>query len=100
MWYKIVFVVLYSTCGIILAVVYVQESELMDEKHQRQEASETLSEQVTDKNRRIAALTQDVDDGKDEIKTLKRRHANNVKVSNSPSSNSATQNDQKCNSPI
>ena len=39
-----------------------------------------LNKQIEEKTRRIAQLQQEVEDEKDEVKTLKRRHANNVKV--------------------
>ena len=40
----------------------------------------SLRHQVDDKTRTIAALTQDVEDQRDESRTLKRKHAANIKV--------------------
>ena len=58
----------------------MQRGDLHKERHSRKEEVESLNEQIKEKTRRIAELMQEVEDGKDEIKTLKRKHANNVKV--------------------
>ena len=58
----------------------MQEKELAEEKQRRIEEVGSLTVKVEEKSKAAEELAQMLEDQKDENKTLKRRHASNVKV--------------------
>ena len=58
----------------------LKEASLGQERRLREELSQSSATKLAGKSKMVEDLTRRLDDGKDEIKTLKRKHQNNVKV--------------------
>ena len=57
-----------------------QEAELSDSKQRRIEEVGELRSKLEDRSKAVEVLSQQIEDQRDENKTLKRRHAANIKV--------------------
>ncbi|XP_070540029.1 coiled-coil domain-containing protein 186-like isoform X2 [Ptychodera flava] len=54
-------------------------SELEEQKHMRHQENELLTNKLEEKSKAVELLTVQLDDKMDEVKTLKRKHAANIK---------------------
>ena len=57
-----------------------QEAELSESKQRRIEEVGELRSKLEDRSKAVEVLSQQIEDQRDENKTLKRRHAANIKV--------------------
>lgn len=53
--------------------------DLIEEKQKRQEETTSLAEQLHDKTKAVEELSVQLEEEKDDVRTLKRKHANNIK---------------------
>ncbi|CAE1254166.1 Coiled-coil domain-containing protein 186 [Acanthosepion pharaonis] len=54
-------------------------NDLIEEKQKRQEETTSLAEQLHDKTKAVEELSVQLEEEKDDMRTLKRKHANNIK---------------------